>query len=81
MTTTRLSDRDHAGRPVSGFNPLLGQPLDGLLIRLPLRSHAQAVSSPLCGHFWSCGRMRMLLAELKKQATAACACAASCAPV
>jgi len=42
-----------------------GAPMDGTLIRLPLRSHAQAAASALSRRFWSAARMRDLLGALQ----------------
>ena len=49
-----------------GWRP--GAPMDGTLLRLPLRSHAQAASSTLCSRFWSASRMRDLVCALQRLA-------------
>jgi hypothetical protein len=54
-----------------GFDPLAGMPLDGTLLRLPLRSHALAVESSLGGPFWSVARASALLCEFERHAAVA----------
>lgn len=52
-----------------GFRPSAGLPLDGTLLRLPLRSHLQAAHSKVSHIFWSASRMRSLLQALRKDAS------------
>jgi len=51
-----------------GFDPLAGKPFDGTLIRLPLRTTAQALQSRLSSHFWSGMRLRTLFSDFRAQA-------------
>ena len=56
---------------VFGFRPSAGKPLDGTMMRLPLRSHLLAAHSALSKQFWSVGRVRDLFRALRKQSATA----------
>jgi sacsin len=49
-----------------GFRPSGGRPMDGTLIRLPLRSHLLAAHSTLSSQFWTIPRVRNLMHVLRK---------------
>ena len=66
----KFSDQ-YAPLAVTGYAAAAGAPLDGTLVRLPLRSHALAAGSRFSHKFWSAARMRTLLGALEKQATPA----------
>ena len=66
----KFSDQ-YAPLAVGGYAAAAGAPLDGTLVRLPLRSHALAAGSRFSNKFWSAARMRTLLGALEKQATPA----------
>ena len=51
-----------------GFDALSGKPLDGTILRLPLRSEAQAASSKLSGEAWSATRLHGTLTEFRSRA-------------
>jgi len=53
---------------VFGFRPHAGKPLDGTLLRLPLRTHLLAVHSQLCTQFWRVPRVRSLVQSLQRHA-------------
>ena len=52
-----------------GFRPNGGRPMDGTLIRLPLRSQLLANHSSLATQFWSIPRARTLVRVLRKHAS------------
>jgi hypothetical protein len=53
---------------VFGFRPHASKPLDGTLLRLPLRTHLLAVHSQLCTQFWRVPRVRSLVQSLQRHA-------------